>query len=116
MRRLTAALFLVFLFSPLLFAGDVWRSSSTITNDGAYQRLCRGRSVFHGICTDFGVAAASTTIVNSSFTVVGVNQIGPVTTFVVDQCKYYDAQMPNGLGYQKTNVAGVTILYSCYQN
>jgi hypothetical protein len=113
MKRILVALTFLMLSSSVM-AIDVWKSSTTATNDGVYDMLCPKRAVFHGVCTDFGVAASSVTIFNSSFTVTGVKQIGPISTLVADQCKYYDAEMPNGLGYQKTNVAGITILYSCY--
>ena len=92
---------------------DVWKSSSTTAATTNIQMLCPGRAVFHGICTDFGVASASTTIVNSSWT-LSADKIGPVTTLVADQCKHYDAHFGKGLSYFKNNTAGVTILYTCY--
>ena len=110
-----SGLLLSFLSFPS-YSIDVWQSSTTATNDGLYQKLCNGRSVLHGICTDFGVAAASTTIVNSSFTFTATGATGPVSTLAADQCKYYDSFFSAGLGYQKLNTAAITILYSCYKN
>ena len=110
------------LFAGLLFAPifafavspQVWKSSNTATNDGN-KMLCGSRAILHGICTNFGVASSSTTFYNSSWTVTGVSRVvGPVTTLVADQCKYYDTIFPNGLLYQKTNTANVAILYECF--
>jgi hypothetical protein len=99
-----------------VYAMDIWKSSTTATSVTGVNMLCTEtrRGILHGICTDFGVAAASTTIVNSTFTISGVSWIGPVSTLVADQCKYFDTVVPNGMGYHKPNVATVTILYDCY--
>lgn len=99
----------------------VWSSSNTETASvttalSSVNVLCDQTqyAVLHGICTNFGVAASSVAIVNSTFTYTNVKIIGPVTTLVADQCKYYDTFMGKGLGYHKPNVAGLTILYACY--
>lgn len=109
----------VFLLAGLgtAHADGVWESTHTATNDGAYTFLCQKRAVLHGVCTNFGVAAASTTIVASSFTATAASilaGIPSISTLVADQCKYYDTVFVNGMGYQKTNVASVSILYQCY--
>lgn len=105
------------LFAPVFafaISPQVWKSSNTSTADGN-KMLCEKRGVLHGVCTSFGVASSSTTLYNSSWTVVGVQRIaGPISTFVADQCKYYDTTFTNGLLYQKTNTATVTYLYDCY--
>ena len=108
----SCALFL----SSIVQAIDVWNSSTTATSSNSVNVLCTEtqRGIFHGVCTNFGVAAASMTVVNSTFTTTGVKLIGPISTFVADQCKYYDAAFPSGMGYYKTNTANVTILYQCY--
>lgn len=101
-------------------AERIWLSSNTATSTGitntSVNMLCTQtqRGIFHGICTNFGVAAASTTIVNSTWTISGVKAIGAITTLVADQCKYYDTVLGNGMGYYKPNTANVTILYDCY--
>lgn len=99
---------------------SVWRSSNTATNTGvtnlSVTMLCNQnqRGILHGVCTNFGVASASVTIVNSTYTVAGVSKIGPISTLVADQCKYYDTMMPNGMGFFKPNTADISILYHCY--
>ena len=119
MKKILLIASILFLGPELSFARDVWRSSNTATSTGggfSVLPLCTAsqRGIFHGVCTGFGVAASSITIVNSTFTYSGVNVVGPITTLVADQCKYYDTIMPNGMGYHKPNTATVTILYECF--
>lgn len=94
----------------------VWRSSNTSTASNGIKVLCESgqRGVFHGVCTDFGVAASSMTIHNSTWTLAATRAAGPITTLVADQCKYYDFVTPAGLSYFKNNAAAVTILYDCF--
>jgi len=96
-------------------AGDIWRSTNTLTTHN-FVPLCEGtqRGILHGICTSFGVASASMTVYNSTWTVADSQFLGPISTLVADQCKYYDVALPKGLSYRKTNAASVTILYQCY--
>jgi hypothetical protein len=115
----------IFLAVSILFMSSVghcfetWRSSNTATSTGAapsVKALCTEtqRGILHGVCTGFGVASSSIEIVNSTFTYTGVKVIGPITTLVADQCKYYDTVLDNWMGYHKPNTATVTILYDCY--
>ena len=115
MRKILAVSILFFASSA--YAYDVWLSSTPVaaTASLGVAKLCDAyqRGIFHGICTDYGVAAASTTIVASTYTLTGVRTIGPISTFVADQCKYFDLMTNGGLGYNKPNSAVVTILYQC---
>jgi len=103
--------------SGSVFAADVWTSSTTVANIASLKMLCPKRALFHGICTNFGVASASTTVIASSWTYTDATAnagLGPVTTLVADQCKYYDVVFTNGLSYLKPNAANVTMMYQCY--
>lgn len=116
MKRLLT--FAVILLSvSVASAYDVWKSSTpaTATTGTEVRMLCpeTQRGIFHGVCTSFGVASASMTVVNSTYTLSGVSSIGPISTLVADQCKYYDVMFPKGLGYNKPNTATATILYEC---
>lgn len=117
-RTLVALILILSASSGYAISPAVWKSSTTSTSTGAgsVNVLCAEtrRGVLHGICTDFGVAAASTTVVNSTFSITTGNMVGPVSTLVADQCKYFDTFLGNGLGYYKPNVATVTYLYDCY--
>lgn len=106
-----ASLMLIPVFS---MAGEVWKSSNVATSHN-FNALCTGnqRGFLHGICTDFGVASSSMTVYGSSWTTTAPYVIGPVSTFVADQCKYFDVNLGKGLGFQKTNTAVVTIMYEC---
>lgn len=116
-RKLFILMMAFLLSGSSAYASEIWLSSTTATSTAStgVNSLCDSgqRGIFHGICTDFGVAAASTTIVNSTWTLTGVTRVGPITTLVADQCKYFDMEMPNALGYNKPNTAIVTILYRC---
>lgn len=117
MKRFLIAPLFLFLSVSVHAVEKIWKSSTTVTSTvSSVAVLCTAtqRGIFHGVCTDFGVAASSITVVNSTWTVTGVKQIGPISTNVADQCKYYDTFFINGLGYSKTNTAGVTVLYDCY--
>lgn len=94
----------------------VWKSSNVTVATNNVRVLCSGgqRGVFHGVCTDFGVASSSMTIHNSSWTIAGTQAAGPISTLVADQCKYYDIVTPAGLSYFKNNAAAVSILYDCF--
>lgn len=117
MKKLLGLISVLFL-SMNGFAVEVWLSSSPATSTGAtgVVPLCSSsqRGVLHGVCTNFGVASSSVTIVNSTYTLTGVSAIGPISTFVADQCKYYDVVMPKGMGYNKPNTTNISILYQCY--
>lgn len=97
-------------------AKEIWLSSNTAVATTGVQVLCGAgqRGHFHGVCTDFGVASSSMTIHNSSWTLAGTQQHGPISTITTDQCKYYDTVMPKGLSYFKNNTAAVSILYQCF--
>lgn len=106
--------FMVFV-GKVLYARDIWRSSSTATSESTVVPLCRSKGIFHGICTDTGVTAASTTILSSTWSTTATKIVGPITTLVADQCKYYDTVfLSTGMGYLKPNTAAVTILYDCF--
>lgn len=96
----------------------VWLSTSPVGSSQAVVPLCRSKTgILHGVCTNFGVAAASVTVVNSTFTIYDpiAKIVGPISTLVADQCKYYDISLSTGgMGYIKPNAALITILYDCY--
>lgn len=94
----------------------VWKSSNVTVAANSLKVLCGEgqRGIFHGQCTDFGVASSSMTIHNSTWTLTATQAAGPISTLVADQCKYYDIFTPNGLSYFKNNTASVTIMYDCF--
>ena len=98
-------------------APQVWQSSNTATAATTLRVLCNQnqKAIFHGVCTSFGVASASMTVVGSTWTYSGATTVvGPISTLVADQCKYYDIVVNRGLSFFKNNAATVTILYQCY--
>ena len=117
MKKLFLVGVLMFLCSQAR-AVEVWKSSTTATADVTIRPLCSTRGIFHGVCTNFGVASASMTVVASSWsytTTTGhVNGVGNISTLVADQCKYYDIAFPNGMVFYKNNATQVTIMYTCY--
>ena len=118
MKKLIVVLSLALMLPAVGMAQyKVWRSSRTVAAKTTLNVLCGAgeRGIFHGVCTDFGVAASSVAVVNSTWTYTAATTLaGPITTLVADQCKYYDITLPGGLSFFKNNAAGITILYDCY--
>jgi hypothetical protein len=116
MKKLILAL-PILMISGMAMGMDVWKSSNTAATTTTLNILCTAtqRAVFHGACTDFGVASASYTIVGSTWSyTANTTVVGPVTTLVADQCKYFDIRVNYGMSYFKNNAAGVTFMYECY--
>ena len=112
MKRFLLVILASLFMASMSQAYEGWLASTTSTSTGpaSVNKLCDygQRGIFHGVCTDYGVASASMTIVNSTYTfsgAAGVTKVGPISTLVADQCKYFDTVMPNA--------ATVTILYQC---
>lgn len=96
---------------------QVWTSSNTAAATTTLRVLCNEnqKAIFHGVCTSFGVASASMTVVGSTWTYTNATTVaGPISTLVADQCKYYDIVVNRGMSFFKNNAAAVTILYQCY--
>jgi len=115
MKKIILTMALLLGASLSSMAVDVWRSSNAITTQATMQTLCSNtqRGIFHGVCTNFGVAGSSIAILSSA-TFTSGNIVGPITTLVADQCKYYDVAFSSGMYFFKNNAAVVGILYKCY--
>lgn len=116
MKRFLIVAAILFGFSFARASESVWLSSTTATTDKD-KVLCggRGRGLLYKvlISSGGGGTSAMVSVFNSSFTTVGVSQVGPINAANTGSFEYRST-FQNGMLYTSTGTAVMTILYQCY--